>query len=107
MAKKLKLSNPGDVIESNFYIDEAADKYYIEDKIDAKPVIDRNKELQKHDINKHKDFKYVASIPLTIFYNMQKTGIISKTGKVQDRVAFARFLNDPDNKYLKVTDKKI
>ena len=39
MTKKLKLSNPGDVIESNFYIDEAADKYYIEDKIDAKPII--------------------------------------------------------------------
>jgi len=38
---------------------------------------------------------------------MQRQGIISKTGKVQDRVAFARFLNDPDNKYLKVTDKRI
>ena len=62
-------------------------------------------ELTDEEMNK--DFKYVASIPLTIFYNMQKTGIISKTGKVQDRIAFARFLNDPDNKYLKVTDKKI
>lgn len=107
MPKKLKLSDPNDPIQTNFYIDEGADKYYIEDVIDAKPIIDRNKELQKEDINKHRDFKYVASIPLTVFYNMQRQGIISKTGKVQDKVAFARFLNDPDNKYLKVTDKRI
>lgn len=47
------------------------------------------------------DLVHQAELPAQMYWDLHAKGT------TEDRVAFKRFLNDPDNKYLRVTSLKV
>jgi hypothetical protein len=77
-----------------FHYDESVDEknFLIETKQNVDGIIEQNRrEFNGADRGFKGDMKKVASIPLTVFMDLQKRGI------TRDPVAMKRWLNDPDN----------
>jgi len=60
-------------------------------------------------IGRNKDeWRKVASIPLTVWNELVKQGIVTADGRrVVDEVKFRRWLNDSDNRYLRTCEGKV
>jgi len=94
MAMRARLDyDPISGMETVFHTDNDG-MITIEERFDAEPTIDANRELFnsrdrsfKGDLNHH-----IASIPLPIYYDLNRKGI------VQDRKAFMKWLMDSDNR---------
>ena len=67
-------------------------EYAIENVQDVSAIVDQNKRQLNDTSGKFGDVAKVASIPLSVYYELKKQGI------VDDPVAFKRWLNDPDNR---------
>lgn len=84
-----------------FHYDESVDakNFVIETVQDTTPILEANKIEANQTHAKlgagKEDFVKVASIPMTIFMELQKAGI------TRDPVAMKRWLNDPDNKFFR------
>jgi hypothetical protein len=44
----------------------------------------------------------IARLPNIIVHQLAKRGILTTSGKVLDKKAFFRWLNDPDNKHFRI-----
>lgn len=73
------------------------DTIIISETQDVTAIIEANKRsanaIDRH--QKHGEWSKVASIPLNIYYDLKRQGI------VDDPVRFKRWLNDGDNKYFR------
>lgn len=82
---------------TKYWVDNGDGTYTIETDQNMSAIIDSNKKqhnaTDKH--TKHGEWSKVASIPMSIYYDLKKKGIID------DPKAFAKWLNDPDNKYFR------
>lgn len=60
-------------------------------------------------IGRNKDeWRKVASIPLTIWHELVKQGIVTADGcRVIDEAKFRRWLNDSDNRFLRTCEGKV
>jgi len=78
---------------STFYhFDHATGEITFETRQDAEPIIEANKARFNEAPTRWGEGKLVASIPLTIYYDLKRKGI------TKDPAAFRRWLNDPDNR---------
>lgn len=75
----------------------------IESDQDVKAIMEANqfgrKEVDKH--AKWGEMTRVASIPLTLYYELQKKGILD------DQAAMKKWLNDPDNELFRTRKGKV
>ena len=81
--------------------EESADQVTLTTHQDAQPILDRNAYERNNQINDSTNSslgRKVASIPLVVWQNWMKetNGEIQKDPKV-----LARYLNDPDNAFLR------
>lgn len=96
MEKRLFEHDPLTGITRWFHFDEADDSFYIQTTQETEDIVDQNKrEANEAKSGWNGDWHKVASIPLTVFMQLQKEGI------VHDQVALKRWLNDPDNAYFR------
>jgi hypothetical protein len=75
----------------------ADDHFVISSSQDVTKIIEANKrsEVEVDSRQKWGEFSKVASIPLSIYYDLKKQGIID------DKKRFKRWLNDSDNKFFR------
>lgn len=99
--KKLFSHDPLTGTTKFFHYDESVDdkNFAIQTVQETTPIIEANK-LEMADMTARigsgkEEFVKVASIPLTIYMDLQKKGI------TKDPKAFKRWLNDPDNAYFR------
>ena len=96
MDKRLFDHDPLTGITRWFHWDDAEDAFYIQTQQETEDLIDQNKREANDTSNGWSgDWHKVASIPLTIFMQLQKEGI------VDDQEAMKKWLNDPSNAYFR------
>jgi hypothetical protein len=112
MAKIFSLNDPSDQssVKTNLIVDEAENKIHIEnyqDQASIKEILDanqlaRNEGAYKSILLKNEKGFRVARLPNIILHQLAKKGIITTSGKVLDKQAFFRWLNDPDNRHFRI-----
>jgi hypothetical protein len=80
-----------------FHYNHATDETTFETKYDAEPVKEQNA-MDRRELpgNWRGDMHLVARIPMTLFMQLQQTGI------TRDQKAFSKWLNDRDNQIFRV-----
>ena len=88
---------------TRYWHDNQDGTYTVETDQDMSAIIEQNKKLanqtDKH--SKYGEWSRVASIPLSVYYDLKAKGI------VDDPKAMKKWLNDPDNKYFRTREGKI
>ena len=81
--------------------EESADKVTLTTHQDAQPILDRNAYERNNNVNANADSvvgRKVASIPLVVWQNWMK----ETNGEIQKNpTLLAKYLNDPDNAFLR------
>ncbi len=89
-----------------FHYDTDTDNFHIETKQDVTDLAEFNKEQFKH-FDERSGWKgemhKVASIPLSVYYDLRAKGIAPD----QDQKAFARWMNDPDNRVFRTRPGRV
>lgn len=101
---KLLLTHDAATQTSEFmYFEPGSDTVTIRVEQDVTRILDANKAEFNDDHGRHGDGlgRKVASIPLGIYMDLRKRGI------VQDRKAFRRWLNDPDNAAFRTSPGRV
>lgn len=96
MERQILSHDPVSGLSEVFYFDHDTGLTTIRDEQEVSPIIDANQD-EYNDAPSRLGTpgplgRKVASIPLGLFMEMQRKGI------TRDRKAFARWLNDPDNR---------
>ena len=112
MAKKFSLNDPNDgsTVKTNLIVDEAENKFHIEnyqDDASIKEILDANKVAQNEGAFRSKAMANekgyrVARLPNILVHQLAKKGILNYNGKVIDKPKFFRWLNDSDNKHFRI-----
>ena len=112
MSKKFSLNDPNDqsTVKTNLIVDEAENKYHIEnyqDQSSVKEILDANKLAQnegayKSNVLKEAKGYRVSSLPNILVHQLAKQGILNYNGKVLNKTRFFRWLNDSDNKHFRI-----
>lgn len=95
MADKVLDVDPLSGITSYWHYDEATDTALIEKRQDVSDILDANKAEFNADHGRYGEWTKVASIPLSVYYDLKAKGI------VDDPVAMKRWLNDADNRFFR------
>ena len=103
MGNKKILSHDSMTGITKYWNDNGDGTYTIETDQDMTGIIESNKKqhnaTDKH--TKHGEWSKVASIPMTVYYDLKQKGI------VDDPKAFKKWLNDPDNKFFRTRVGKV
>lgn len=103
MGNKRILSHDPETGITKYWMDNGDGTYTVETDQDMTAIIESNKKqhnaTDKH--TKHGEWSKVASIPMTVYYDLKQKGILD------DQKAFQRWLNDPDNKYFRTRVGKV
>ncbi|BAQ89644.1 hypothetical protein [uncultured Mediterranean phage uvMED] len=112
MAKKFSLNDPNDgsTVKTNLIVDEAENKFHIEnyqDNASIKEILDANKVAQNEGAYKSKVMQNekgyrVARLPNIVVHQLAKRGIMTYAGKVLDKARFFKWLNDSDNRHFRI-----
>ena len=112
MAKKFSLNDPNDgsTVKTNLIVDEAENKFHIEnyqDNASIKEILDANKVAQNEGAYKSKVMQNekgyrVARLPNIVVHQLAKRGIMTYAGKVLDKPRFFKWLNDSDNRHFSI-----
>jgi hypothetical protein len=112
MAKVFSLNDANDQssVKTNLIVDEGENKFHIEnfqDEATIKEILDanqlaRNEGAYKSKLLQNEKGYRVARLPNIIVHQLAKRGILTTSGKVLDKKAFFRWLNDPDNKHFRI-----
>lgn len=79
-------------IVTSFQYDADSDEAIIQKTQDVSGIIEANKAEFNAAPERWGDMTKVGSIPLSVYYELERKGIL------QDQVALAKWLNDPDNR---------
>lgn len=85
------------------YFDGDTDTLYVKTSYDAEPVLESNK-ADYNAANRHypgEGLHHVASIPMPLW------GKLAVAGAIHDEKWMRRFLNDPENRYLRTKPGKL
>ena len=87
------------------HYDEQNDRLTVQDCMDAEPILENNHRLATDGdgYNADRSMRRIASIPLTLYTDLMRQGIVSFNGKVTDPVALRKVLNNPDLKKLRTS----
>lgn len=84
------------------HFDTDTDDITMETKVDVAPVIEWNKRLYNAESSSWKgEFHRVASIPMVLYHELQKQGIID------DEKRLKKWLNDPDNRFFRTRGGRV
>ncbi len=79
------------------------DKFTIATSQDVSSIVKANKvarnEIDRH--HKHGEWSKVASIPLSVYYDLERRGIL------KDQKALKKWLNDSDNQAFRTRDARL
>lgn len=95
MADKVFDVDPLSGITSYWHYDDATDTALIEKRQDVSDIVEANKAEFNEDHGRYGEWTKVASIPLSVYYDLKAQGI------VDDPVAMKRWLNDADNRFFR------
>ena len=87
-----------------FHWDDSTDEFLIETETPQEvmdEIIDENKRRLNGHHGKWDDGKLVARLPIALWADLKKKGI------VDDKQAFKRWLNDPDNRFFRTRPGKV
>ena len=102
MDRKLFNKDPVTGITEYFSYNDSDDTFTIETEQDVSGIVGANKRAYNDASKNWKgDMHKVASIPMNIYMDLQKRGIID------DEAAFKRWLNDPDNQYFRTRPGRV
>lgn len=91
-------------VKKMWHYDGDKDEGIIESIIDATDVVEENK-AQFNQIDEKAGWKgdmhKVASIPMTLFYDLKKQGIIDDPARLK------AWLNDPDNRFFRTRPGRV
>ena len=87
--------DPTPGISHFFHYDDVTDEATITAEQDVTAVIEANKQAYNDAPDRHGDWSRVAQIPMVIYMDLKKAGIID------DQVAMKKWLNDPDNRFFR------
>jgi hypothetical protein len=91
-------------VKKMWHYDGDKDEAIIENIIDATDVIEENKAtFNQYDekANWKGDMHKVASIPMALFYDLKKQGIIDDPARLK------AWLNDPDNRFFRTRPGRV
>lgn len=84
-----------------FHFDHATGDIHTEERQDVTDLIDENKAHANETRQVGRDMYRVASIPMTVYVNLKKAGI------VDDPVRFKKWLNDRDNRFFRTREGRV
>ena len=99
--KKLLDFSPDTGISHSFHLDEHSGDARIVAAQDVTPLIEFNKIQANEPVKKGAEWRKVASIPLGVYFELKKQGIIG------DQKAFKRWLNDPENRFFRTSPEHV
>jgi hypothetical protein len=105
MAERIKYFDSGDVQRRVVSDANEPDKFAIETSQNMEPVIDLVNNLREvHKVVGHRKSKAmtpVAEVPMQVYEQAVREGWVN------DRMAWRRWLNSPENKVFRITDGKM
>lgn len=98
MEKRLFDTNEDLGIQRHWHYDAEKDEATIQTQQDVTAIVEENKDEfnQVDERARWGEFTRVASIPLSLFYQMKQEG------KLDDQTYMKRWLNDPENRHFRV-----
>ena len=108
MTKKIDFTgNEKSPVKTKMHIDSGEGKYHIENYQDVSRILERNKierNAGAYKVQGMQDAKMykACSIPNIVMLQLAKQGIVTMNGKILDKTKFFRWLNDSDNKNLRI-----
>lgn len=96
-----KLLSHQDGIREMHHYDPTSRMTSIETITDASVAVAVNQERMKEKRPRGDGMRMVASLPLSVFHDLQKRGIL------KDKKALKRWLNDPDNRFFRTTTERV
>lgn len=88
--------DPASGLEQVMHVDEDTGDITLEDRQNVQALVELNKAIANEDPgNWRADMHRVASIPMSLFYDLKRRGI------VDDEKALRKWLNDPDNRVFR------
>lgn len=101
MTEKILSIDPVTNIKSVFHYDESTDTAIIEKRQEVSNIVEQNKAEFNQDHGRHGEWNKVASIPLSVYYDLKAKGIMD------DPVAMKKWLNDPDNRFFRTRPGRV
>jgi len=95
------LDSPELGIRRYFHWDDSNNTFLIETEQDVGQILDVNKEEFNEAPDRWGEWSRVASIPISIYYDLKKKGI------ADDDAAMKRWLNDPDNRFFRTRPGRV
>lgn len=97
MDKKIFDVNPELGIKRTWHYNDEKDEATIQTQQDVTAIIEENKNEfnQVDERQRWGEFSRVASIPLSLFYQLKNEG------KLEDQAYMKRWLNDPENRHFR------
>ena len=97
MDKKIFDVNPELGIKRTWHYNDETDEATIQTQQDVTAIIEENKNEFNQVDERHRwgEFSRVASIPLSLFYQLKNEG------KLEDQAYMKRWLNDPENRHFR------
>lgn len=82
-------------IKRTFHWDDTTDEFLIQTQQDTTDIVEANKAAYNDAPDRWGDFTRVASIPISLYFDLKKKGI------VDDDKAMKRWLEDPSNRFFR------
>lgn len=82
-------------IKRTFHWDDTTDDFLIQTEQETTGIVEANKAAYNDAPERWGDMTRVASIPLSLYFDLKKKGI------ADDPVAMKRWLNDPDQRFFR------
>lgn len=101
MTEKIFNLDPLSGIKSVWHYDDTTDTAFIEKRQDVTAIVEANKAEMNQDHGRYGEWSKVASIPLSVFYDLKQKGI------VDDPVAMKKWLNDSENKFFRTRPGRV
>lgn len=93
-------------MQEKYHYDEMEDRLTIQTIQDVEPILEANK--RQFDVDdkryKHETMNHVARIPMVLIEKVRREQGIDL---MHDEAALKRFLNDPENKFLRTKPGKL
>lgn len=90
-----------------FHYDNATGQVTIEDMQDVTDLMDVNHAKRAERVKQSNTFRQIASVPLNIYMEKEKEFREQGLSRKEKAAAWAKFLNDSDNRMFKTTDARV
>lgn len=95
------LDSPELGIRRYFHWDDSNNTFLIETEQEVAPIIEANKVAYNDAPDRWGEWTRVASIPISIYYDLKKKGI------ADDDAAMKRWLSDPENRFFRTRPGRV